>query len=102
MKMDISTYVSRCANCQQIKSDQKKMVGLLQPLEVPNWKWDQLLIDFIDGSPHTRKGNEAIWVIVERLTKIAQFIPVKSTRTAASLAELYVKKLFVSMVYPAV
>ena len=51
MKRDISIYVSRCATCQQIKNDQKKVAGLLQPLEVPKWKWDQVSMDFIDGLP---------------------------------------------------
>ena len=69
------------------------MTGLLQPLEVPKWKWYQVSMDFIDGLPRARKGNEAIWVIVDRLTKIAHFFPIKSTRTAASLAKLYVKEI---------
>ena len=93
MKRDISIYVSRCATCQQIKSDQMKVAGLLQPLEVPKWKWDQVSMDFIDRLPRTKKGIEAIWVIVDRLTKNAHFIPVKSTRTAASLACIYIKEI---------
>ena len=63
MKRDISIYVSRCANCQLVKSDQQRMAGLLQPLEIPAWKWDQISMDFIDGLPRTRKGNEGIWVM---------------------------------------
>ena len=93
MKGDISLYVSRSANCQQVKADHQKTAGLLQPLEIPNWKWDQISMDFIDGLPRTRRGNERIWVIVDRLTKSAHFIPVKSTRTAFSLAELYMKEI---------
>ena len=50
-------------------------------------------MDFIDGLPRSRKGNESIWVIVDRLTKSAHFIPVRSNRTAASLAQLYVKEV---------
>ena len=78
-------------NCQLVKAEQKKPSGLLQPLEVPTWKWEQISMDFIDGLPRTRAGNEGIWVIVDRLTKSARFIPVRSTRTASKLAELYVK-----------
>ena len=93
LKRDIAIYVSRCLTCQQVKSDQQKVAGLLQPLEVPVWKWDQISMDFVDGLPRSRRGNEGIWVIVDRLTKSAHFIPVKPTRTAASLAELYVKEI---------
>mgnify|MGYP003362513765 FL=1 len=88
MKRDISIFVSRCATCQQVKADHQKTPGLLQPLEIPNWKWEQVSMDFIDGLPRTRKGNESIRVIVDRLTKSAQFILVKSTRSASSLSEI--------------
>ena len=93
MKRDISIYVSRCENCQRIKSDQQKTTGLLQPLEIPAWKWDQISMDFVGGLPRTRKGNEGIWVIIDRLTKSAHFIPVKPTRTTTSLADIYTKKI---------
>ena len=86
MKRDISLYVSRCPTCQLVKSDQQKLAGLLQQLEVPSWKWEQISMDFIDGLPRTRKGNDNIWVIVDRFTKTAHFIPVRSNRTAQSLA----------------
>ena len=82
LKRDISIYVSRCSTCQQVKSDQQKLAGLLQPLEIPAWKWDQISMDFIDGLPRTKKVNDSIWVIVDRLTKSAHFIPVRSTRNA--------------------
>ena len=78
-------------NCQLVKAEQKRPSGLLQPLEVPTWKLEQVSMDFIDGLPRTRAGIEEIWVIMNRLTKSARFIPVKSTRTTSKLAELYVK-----------
>ena len=93
MKRDISIFVSRCATCQQVKADHQKIAGLLQPLEIPTGKWNQISMDFIDGLPRTRKGNESIWVIVDRLTKSAHFIPVKSSRTASSLAEIYMREI---------
>ena len=76
MKRDISLYVSRCPTCQLVKSDQQKLAGLLQPLEVPGWKWEHISMDFIDGLPRSRKGNDSIWMIVDRFTKTAHFIPV--------------------------
>lgn len=93
MKRDISTYVSRCTTCQQVKADHRKTAGLLQPLEIPNWKRDQISMDFINGLPRTRRGYESIWVIVDRPTKSAHFIPVKTTRTASSLAEIYMREV---------
>ena len=79
--------------CQQVKADHQKTPGLLQPLEIPNWKWEQVSMDFIDGLPRTRRGNESIWVIVDRLTKSAHFIPVKSTRSASSLSKIYMREI---------
>lgn len=93
MKRDISIHVRRCATRQRVKADHQKTEGLLQPLEIPSWKWEQISLDFIDGLPRTQKGNESIWVIVDRLTKSAHFIPVKATRTASSLAEIYMKDI---------
>ena len=91
MKRDVGQFISKCMNCQLVKAEQKRPSGLLQPLEIPEWKWEQVSMDFIDGLPRTRLGHDSIWVIVDRLTKSARFIPVKSTRTATKLAELYMK-----------
>ena len=93
MKRDISLYVSRCPTCQLVKSDQQKLARLLQPLDVPGWKWEHISMDFINGLPRTRKGNDSIWVIVDRFTKTAHFIPVRSSRTAQSLAQIYFKEI---------
>jgi hypothetical protein len=62
---------------------------LLQPLKVPEWKWEEIGMDFIVRLPRTRDGYDSIWVIVYRLTKVAHFIPVKTTYSGAQLAELY-------------
>jgi hypothetical protein len=63
---------------------------LLQPLEIPTWNWDDISMDFIVGLPCTQKGNDSIWVIVHRLTKVAHFLPVKANYSVSGLAELYV------------
>jgi hypothetical protein len=60
---------------------------------VPEWKWEEIGMDFIVGLPHTRDGYDSIWVIVDRLTKVAHFIPVKTTYTGAKLAELYMSRI---------
>jgi transposase InsO family protein len=66
---------------------------LLQPLKVPEWKWKEIGMDFIVGLPRTRDGYDSIWVVVDRLTKMAHFIPVKTTYTGARLAELYISRI---------
>jgi hypothetical protein len=55
-----------------------KSAGLLQPLSMPDWKWDDISMDFISGLPTTQKGHDSIWVIVDHFTKSAHFIPVKT------------------------
>ena len=60
MKRDIGKFISKCMNCQLVKAEQKKPSGLLQPLDVPTWKWEQVSMDFIDGLPKPRAGNEGI------------------------------------------
>ena len=77
MKREIAEYVSRNAVCQQVKSEMKKLFGLLQLFPVPQWKWENITMDFVYKLPRTRNGYDGIWVIVDGLTKSAQFIPVR-------------------------
>jgi hypothetical protein len=58
-------------------------------LKIPEWKWEEIGMDFIVGLPHTQEGNDSIWVIVDRLTKVAHYIPIKMTYSGAKLVELY-------------
>jgi hypothetical protein len=66
---------------------------LLLPLKVSKWKWEEIGMDFIVRLPCTRDGYDSIWVIVDRLTKVAHFIPVKTTYSGAQLAELYMSRI---------
>jgi hypothetical protein len=93
MKKDVAAHVALCDVCQRVKAEHQRPAGLLQPLQVPEWKWEEIGMDFIVGLPHTRDGYDSIWVIVDRLTKVAHFIPVKTTYTGAKLAELYISKI---------
>lgn len=77
MKNDVAEYVSRCLKCQDVKADHTKPEGLLQPLPISEWKWELITMDFVSGFPRTQRGNEAIWVIVDRLTKFAHFLPIR-------------------------
>jgi hypothetical protein len=89
MKREIAEYVVVCDSCQRIKAEHQRPAGLLQPLQIPQWKWDEIGMDFIVGLPRTRTGYDSIWVVVYRLTKAAHFIPVKTTYNSAVLAKLY-------------
>nr|GEZ49753.1 hypothetical protein [Tanacetum cinerariifolium] len=73
IKQDIATYVGRCLICQQVKIEHQCASGLLQPLDIPVWKWDEISMDFVTGLPRTQKKNDAIWVVVDRLTKSLTF-----------------------------
>jgi hypothetical protein len=90
MKRDVAAHVALCDVCQRVKAEHQRPAGLLQPLKVPEWKCEEIGMDFIMALPRTRDGYDSIWVIVDRLTKVAHFIPVKTTYTRARLAELYI------------
>jgi hypothetical protein len=93
MKRDVAAHVDLCDNCHRVKAEHQRLAGLLQPLKVPEWKWEEIRMDFIVGLPQTRDGYDSIWVIVDRLTKVAHFIPVRTTYTRAKLAELYMSRI---------
>ena len=91
MKKDIAEYVA--VLCQRMKAEHQKPTGLLQPMPIPECKWDKLGIDFITGLPRTRAGYDSIWVVVDCLTTVAHFIPVKTTYTSAKLAKIYMTRI---------
>ena len=93
LKRDVAAHVALCDVCQRVKAELQRPAGLLQPLKVPEWKWKEIGMDFIVGLPRTKDGYDSIWVIVDRLTKVAHFIPVKTTCTGAQLAELYISRI---------
>ncbi|KAL0539690.1 hypothetical protein IC582_023906 [Cucumis melo] len=93
MKREVAYFVSRCLVCQQVKAHRQKPVGLLQPLGVPEWKWESVSMYFITGLSRTLKGYTVIWVVVDRLTKSAHFVPEKFTYTASKLGQLYMTEI---------
>jgi len=93
MKTEIAKFVARCLVCQQIKIEHQRPAGLLGSLEVPQWKWEQISMDFVGGLPRTQKGHDSIWVIVDRLTKSAHFLPVKFTYKVSQYAELFISEI---------
>jgi hypothetical protein len=79
MKRAIAEYVALCDNCQRVKEERQRPAGLLQPLKIPQWKWEEISMNFIVGLPTTQSGYDSIYVIVDRFSKVAHFIPVKIT-----------------------
>jgi hypothetical protein len=93
MKRDIAEYIALCDVCSRVKAEHQRPAGLLQPLPIPDWKWDKIGMDFITGLPKTKSGYDSIWVVVDHLTKVAHFVPVKTTYTSAKLAKIYMNKI---------
>jgi hypothetical protein len=93
MKRDVVEYVDLCDICPRVKAKHQRSAGLLQPLGVPEWKWEEIAMDFILGLPRTQSGYDSIWVIVVRLTKVAHFISVKMTYSGLQLVELYMSRI---------
>ena len=93
MKRDIAEFVSKCLVCQQVKVEHQKPVETLQPLLIPEWKWEHITMDFVVSLPHTQTRHDAIWVIVDRLTKLAHFLEIRSTFSLNRLAKLYIDEV---------
>jgi hypothetical protein len=93
LKRDVAAHVSMCDACQRVKVEHQKPAGLLHPLKIPEWKWEESGMDFITGLPRTSKGYDSIWVIVDRLTKVAHFISVNTTYKVSQLVELYMARI---------
>jgi hypothetical protein len=94
MKSETTEYLSKCLDCQQVKVEHQHPTGLLQPLPIPEWKWEIISLDFITGFPKTQKKNDSIMVVIDKLSKSAHFIPVKSTYKAINIAEIFMKEIF--------
>lgn len=93
MKKDIASFVERCLACQQVKAVHQRPYGTFQPLPIPEWKWEHINMDFVVSLPRSMRGNTAIWVIVDRLSKSAHFLPIQMTFGLEKLAKLYVKEI---------
>ena len=76
-----------------MSAEHQRPSGLLQPLAIPEWKFDHIEMDFVTGFPKSKRGNDAIFVVIDKLTKVAHFLPIKESITAAQLAELYTSRI---------
>ncbi|GJR45366.1 putative reverse transcriptase domain-containing protein [Tanacetum coccineum] len=93
MKAEIATYVSKCMTCAKVKAEYQKPSGLLVQPIIPVWKWENITMDFVTKLPKTTSGQDTIWVIVDRLTKSAHFLPMKETDTMEKLTRQYLKEV---------
>ncbi|GKA66097.1 putative reverse transcriptase domain-containing protein [Tanacetum coccineum] len=93
MKAVIAEYVGKCLTCSRVKVECQKPSGLLVQPEIPMWKWERITMDFITKLPKTSNGHDTIWVIVDRLTKSAHFIPTQETDSMETLTRLYIKEI---------
>nr|GEV60658.1 hypothetical protein [Tanacetum cinerariifolium] len=93
IKNDIAMYVGKCLTCSKVKAEHQKPSGLLQQPEIPEWKWENITMDFIDKLPRTSSGHDSIWVIVDRLTKSAYFLAVREDYKTEKLARLYINDI---------
>ncbi|KAG8503295.1 hypothetical protein CXB51_001262 [Gossypium anomalum] len=90
LKREVTEVVGKCLTCQQVKAKHQLPSGLLQPVKIPLWKWERVTMDFVSGLPLTPTKKDSVWVIVDRLTKSAHFIPLCTNYSLQKLAKLYV------------
>jgi hypothetical protein len=93
MKREIVEYIARCMECQKVKIEHRHPAGLLQPLPIPEWKWEVVTMDFIMGLPRIGKLHDSIMVVVDKLTKYAHFIPLKTTHKAIDVVDIFMKEV---------
>ncbi|GJU71437.1 putative reverse transcriptase domain-containing protein [Tanacetum coccineum] len=93
MKRDIAEYVSKCLTCSKIKAEHHKPSGLLHQPEIPEWKWEKITMDLVTKLPKSSSGYDAIWVIVDRLTKSAHFLPIREDYKTEKLARIYINEI---------
>ncbi|GKB32248.1 putative reverse transcriptase domain-containing protein [Tanacetum coccineum] len=91
MKAIIVEYVGKCLTCSRVKVECQKTSDL-QP-EIPTWKWERITMDFVTKLPKTSNDHDTIWVIIDRLTKSAHFIPTREIDSMETLTRLYIKEI---------
>ena len=93
MKRHVKEFVRRCLTCQQVKAEHQRPILLLQPLEVAEWKWDHITMDFVTHLLLTPRRYDAVWVIVDRLITSAHFLVVRMTFILEEFCRLYIREI---------
>ena len=93
MKRHVGDFVRRCLTCQQVKTEHQKPAELLQPLDLAEWKWEHVTMDFVTHFPRTQQRHDAVWVIVDQLTKSAYFLAMRMTFSLERFCRLYIREI---------
>jgi len=93
MKKYVAEYIAKCVECERVMVEHRHPIGLLQPLLIPEWKWEVVTIDFITKLPRSSSRHDSIMVVVDKLTKAAHFVPVRSTHKATDITKIYMKEI---------
>ena len=93
VKRDVTEFVTKCMVCQRVKAEHQVPSGLLQPIRISEWKWDRITMDFVVGLPSTGRKHDSVSVVVNRLTKSAHFLPMRTDYSLDKLAEMYIKEI---------
>nr|GEU52563.1 retrotransposon protein, putative, Ty3-gypsy subclass [Tanacetum cinerariifolium] len=93
LSRDIDEYVSRCLTCSKFKAEHQKPSGLLQQPKIHEWKWEKITIDLVKKLPRSSDGYDAIWVIMDRLTKSTYFLPIREDYKTDKLAKIYINEI---------
>ena len=93
MKKDVALFVAKCLTCSKVKAEHQRPSGLLEQPEIPVWKWEGIAMDFITKLPRTSIGYDIIWVIIDRLTKSAHFLPIREDFRVEKLARIYINEI---------
>jgi hypothetical protein len=93
MKKEIYEYIARCMECHKVKAEHRHPARLLQPLPIPEWKWEVVTMDFIMRLPRTGKQHDSIMVVAEKLTKVVHFISLKTTHKATDVADIFMREV---------
>ena len=93
MKKDVLEFVTKCMVCQKVKAEHQVPLGLLQPIRIPEWKWDRITMDFVVELPLIGKKHDSVWVVADRLTKSAHLLPMRTDYSLDKLAELHIREI---------
>ncbi|KAA3484899.1 integrase [Gossypium australe] len=93
LKLDVTKLVAKYLTCQQVKVEYKLPSRLLQPIKILQWMWECITMDIVSGLPLTLIKKDSIWVIVNRLTKSAHFLPIRTDYSLQKLAKLYISNI---------
>ncbi|GJZ26587.1 putative reverse transcriptase domain-containing protein [Tanacetum coccineum] len=93
MKANIATYVRKCLTCAKVKAEHQRPSRLLVQPDIPQWKWDNITMDFVTKLLKSSQGYDTIWVIVDLLTKSTIFVPMRETDPLEKLARMYLKEV---------